>query len=652
MMTIDNFEAYVDAKILSRGKSYFNKGNVTDLDRVDDQWTATVHGSYEYNVQINTTCQGIETFCDCPYDWGMYCKHEVAVMFAIREDLQSGGQRTQVKSKERQSIHKILDALTQEQLLEIVKEQIKKDKQLANTLLLKYGTEALDKSVYTRMIQGYVNQYSDRGFLGYRESQQVAHAIYTLNAQATEMLDTSTPEKAIPILQAIIETMIDILNQADDSSGELGGCTSEALQTFESLGELLQGDARQELFDYYLEQALNRDYFNWDYGWELIYNAQQLIDKNAIRRDRLFDVLDTLVSKSNSYSRNYQAETTLRYKHEIMQEFGMTPENERQFLLDNVHVDAMRQKLIRLYIDEGNYDDAKKLCDESINTHRANRLHGLVRDYQAFLREIAELQGDNDTLRELLKDEFMQSHNLQLLAKLKEMVGQSEWLSFFGTIVDTIKTDAYTYRRSQTLAKIYAFDNQWDKVIELAKKDHHVFGIYESQLREMFPSVIREIKIGQLEEQFISLRDFSHYQDLKKLVPFDEWDAYAKKLVKKIQPQTHQSNIGILSEIYAQEGWWDKLLKNARKSPNILQQYAKQLNQHVDSEQLCQLYEDAVFKMLQRASNREIYRQAATYLNYMLELDEIERAAEILDTLRAEYPKRKAMLEELEAVST
>ena len=651
MMTIDNFEEHVGSKILSRGKSYFNKGNVSDLDRIDSRWTATVHGSYDYEVELTVTPKGIESFCDCPYDWGMYCKHEVAVMFAIREDLQSGGQKTQAKSKERQSIHTLLKSLTPEQLLEIVKEQVKKDKQLANTILLKYGTEPLDKSVYARMIRGYINQYSDRGYLGYRESQQVAHAVYTLNTQATEMLNTLTPEKAIPILQAIIEAMIDVLNQADDSSGELGGCAYEAFETFGSVQELVDDERKQELFDYYLEQALNRDYFNWDFGWSLIDNAQALIDKNSERRDRLFDVLDTLVSDSDGYSRNYHTETALRYKHEIMQEFGMTPADERQFLLDNVHVDAMRQKLIRLYIDEGNYDEAKKFCNESITTHRNNRYEGLVREYQAFLREIAELEGDNDTFRDLLRDEFMQSYNLELVGKLKEVVGQGEWQSFFGTIVDTIKTNVPRYNRSRTLAKIYAFDNQWDKVVELAKQDHHVFETYKNQLREKFPSVIREIKIGQLEEQFISHRDFTHYQELKKLVPFDEWDAYVKKLVKKIQPQTHKSNIGILSEIYAQEGWWDKLLKNARKSPSILQQYAKQLNQNVDSESVCQLYEDAVFKMLQRASNREIYRQAATYLNYMLELDQIDQVAIILDSLRAEYPKRRAMLEELEAVS-
>ena len=90
---LKNFEPDIDEKILLRGKKYFADGLVSDL------WTpnsgcyhAVVEGSISYDVEIHVGEGGeiSSHICDCPYDWGNYCKHEVAVLFAIREHLQQG----------------------------------------------------------------------------------------------------------------------------------------------------------------------------------------------------------------------------------------------------------------------------------------------------------------------------------------------------------------------------------------------------------------------------------------------------------------------------------------------------------------------------------------------------------------------------------
>ena len=50
------------------------------------EWTATVEGTDDYNVEISMDGNEIESwYCDCPYE-GEICKHVVATLLAIRDN--------------------------------------------------------------------------------------------------------------------------------------------------------------------------------------------------------------------------------------------------------------------------------------------------------------------------------------------------------------------------------------------------------------------------------------------------------------------------------------------------------------------------------------------------------------------------------------
>ena len=89
-MYITDFESHVEDKILARGQKYFDDGFVIDMwTEAPNRYQAVVDGSITYDVEIHIDPKGVIVFhsCDCPYDWGEYCKHEVAVLLAIREHL-------------------------------------------------------------------------------------------------------------------------------------------------------------------------------------------------------------------------------------------------------------------------------------------------------------------------------------------------------------------------------------------------------------------------------------------------------------------------------------------------------------------------------------------------------------------------------------
>lgn len=85
-MNLKNFEQHVEDKILSRGRSYTDA--VMELQQVDEgEFCAEVMGSDEYQVfvKLDKSLNIAEHSCDCPYDWGNVCKHEVAVFLNIRD---------------------------------------------------------------------------------------------------------------------------------------------------------------------------------------------------------------------------------------------------------------------------------------------------------------------------------------------------------------------------------------------------------------------------------------------------------------------------------------------------------------------------------------------------------------------------------------
>ncbi|HET7036777.1 MAG TPA: SWIM zinc finger family protein [Thermomicrobiaceae bacterium] len=85
----------------SRGVDYFERGAVLSLARRGEQLQADVQGSgySPYRVAVDFGQDEIAATCSCPYDWGGWCKHIVAVMLAY------------LSSPERVSERPALDAL-------------------------------------------------------------------------------------------------------------------------------------------------------------------------------------------------------------------------------------------------------------------------------------------------------------------------------------------------------------------------------------------------------------------------------------------------------------------------------------------------------------------------------------------------------------
>ena len=87
-IAIDAIRAKVTEQSYDRGVNYYHASAVESATMRGDQLFATVQGSEwdPYHVIVTFTGDDFTASCTCPYDWGGYCKHVVAVFITIDDD--------------------------------------------------------------------------------------------------------------------------------------------------------------------------------------------------------------------------------------------------------------------------------------------------------------------------------------------------------------------------------------------------------------------------------------------------------------------------------------------------------------------------------------------------------------------------------------
>jgi uncharacterized Zn finger protein len=79
----DSVKRKTDAEVFERGEGYFEDGAIINPVRIGNTLSARCQGSgpAPYRVRVTFSKKGVtDALCNCPYDWGGYCKHSVALL--------------------------------------------------------------------------------------------------------------------------------------------------------------------------------------------------------------------------------------------------------------------------------------------------------------------------------------------------------------------------------------------------------------------------------------------------------------------------------------------------------------------------------------------------------------------------------------------
>lgn len=282
------------AESFRRGQDYYEQGAVLSLERRGNQLLADVEGTqYEpYRVRITLSDTGIASaWCSCPYDWGGYCKHIVAVLLtAIHEP---------EEIEERPTLESLLDGLDAERLRAILVYLGRRYPDVADEIEVQVAAAqagpaqepkgprqrqtVLDPTPFRRQVRNILHSLDHmRASEAYWHVESVVDDVNKTLQQALPYLEAGDGHNALVILEAVTEEYLAGWEYLDDSDGfagdffdtDLGILWAEAL-----LSTDLDTTARcewrkklkqwqRELADYGLEEAFDVAIGALDYWWD------------------------------------------------------------------------------------------------------------------------------------------------------------------------------------------------------------------------------------------------------------------------------------------------------------------------------------------------------------------------------------------------
>lgn len=574
MMEFDlyDFDEVVDDVIVGRGAEYFVNGRVKKVKELEDGcYQARVKGNETYTVYIELDGDDVTGFnCDCPYDQGPVCKHVVAVLYYLQEELEEedlwededdelydDGDGIPVNEPDSELLDHILQKLNTNELRSIIREQSEIDDRFLNTLIARYASRVLSvsKEFYTRQIAAVFDSFiSDQGYIPYSRTNEFLAALNVIEENAIKELEKGNYQHVFYIIMAIEEEISEKLYYVDDSSGIIGGFLTFGSELLTDLAEKeLSEELRKELFKYAVQVLKPEKFQGFDWNYTRIYTAIALMETKE-EKEQLRKAFNKMIASPEVST--YIKESL----EEVFVNFITLADGEDaalHYMECKVENRDFRKKLIEKAIEATDYEKALCLAEEGVKRDE-KEAPGLVDSWRRYQLDIYQKLDDKE---------------------------------------NTLRLARYLYLHA----------GRWNK-------------------------------------------EPDYYQLLKQLIPAAEWTAYVEDLINEVK-EKHRSDYDLLADIYIRESRWKDFLELVYNWPSFYRiEHAEKYMANIYPVDLADLYRECILADLERTSDRSHYQQMCQYIKRIIKLGAKKQALQLIEQLKKLYPRRKAMIEELNDV--
>jgi uncharacterized Zn finger protein len=479
-ITENTLKSLSSSESFARGHELYLSDAVFDTFRQGDHLGGKCEGSSSpfYRISVQLDEGGIqEVSCTCPYDWGGYCKHIIALLLTYIHAPDA--------FVEQKNVEELLGQLDKDALVHLIAKVVDKNPDLYSWLQTAIPAASaksqpdqsrskrkttVSKTEYKKRIQSILHSLR-----GYRMSEAywmmggMVDQLDQIRDSAYELLEAGDAQGALVILSTLLTEVGGSFDQFDDSDGELGGFFSElALSLVEAIlsADLSKTERRslfnelkpvvEELSAYGIDDldvilaALNR-------GW-----SDEMLDE---LEDYEFDVTVLIEAKLNILERQNRVEEFLKlcletgeYRCYILKqievgEFEKAVEIAWKTLTqaDDVLVVA------RALRDVGRLPDALRLAEKGLT------LGGGKYDLGKWLGPIEETQGQIEQAIQAYQAAFASLPSLELYSTLKKLSGQ-DWSYLKPVLMQVIQSPTY----AGVLVDVYLSEEEWDAAIATA----------------------------------------------------------------------------------------------------------------------------------------------------------------------------------------
>lgn len=488
-MTILNFEKSINKTILERGQSYFTNRAVSSIEETDPGcWVATVEGSEPYEVSVVIKKQTItEWDCTCPYVDGPVCKHTVAVLYTIADELKktpASGKKKKAATPTkdiRKTVEQILEKASKEEVAKFIVGRFRNDRTLKSAFLTYFADllEGDSSSKYTALVESILQPAMGKGLhygLDYAAEKRIEKALIQLVKRAEDILAKNDISESLTIAKALLETVASAAYKAGYYAGFLGDTLNRTVALIQTIIDKAPPLLQDDLFEYIIQQAGNQEHVNIHLTVYKLLEIALDSTTDSHREKQLFDTFDKLEAEWNKYKPNSGAILSLISMK--LQYFEARGRKEEFWALveKNKHHPNFRERLIVEAIRTNDLVTAKALCHEGIKIEKGSTYPATEEAWKELLLVIAVTENSLPDIRKLAEDRFFHTHGtMRYYQLIKTTYSADEWPSASQKIIDRIRAEdtgrKYGYWDNE-LANIFAEEEDADSLIALLEKHH------------------------------------------------------------------------------------------------------------------------------------------------------------------------------------
>ena len=213
------------------GEEYYRDGAISNTAIQRTLLSGECAGTYApyYRVQVELDEAGIaEASCTCPYEFGGYCKHIVALLLAYLHHPKSFTARKAPAELLADLDHNDLVAI----LIKLMQEQPEVCDRIETLISVpsrsRKKRKKVDIEVYRRHVIDIVHSLDGmRMSEAYWHVGDLANQLHEVQQSAVKFLDAGDAATALEILLVLLEEASRAIEYIDDSDGELGGYVGE-----------------------------------------------------------------------------------------------------------------------------------------------------------------------------------------------------------------------------------------------------------------------------------------------------------------------------------------------------------------------------------------------------------------------------------------
>ncbi|WBO69168.1 hypothetical protein O1G22_10035 [Streptomyces camelliae] len=212
------------ARSFERGLGYLDA--VSGIE-VGDGWvTATVHGTERYEVELTLDGPGgLVGECDCPFGLeGNFCKHVVALGLKVLAQRESLPRQRKAARERAQDLDGWLSALSKDELLAVLREQIDEDRQLRRRLELRAASARGDLASVRDRIRDLldIGPFARYGYVEYADARAYADQAGQAVSAIRALTGSGRAADAITLAREAMRLLAEAVESVDDSDGRLG----------------------------------------------------------------------------------------------------------------------------------------------------------------------------------------------------------------------------------------------------------------------------------------------------------------------------------------------------------------------------------------------------------------------------------------------